>query len=97
MAQELIDYNPFEGMSTDEEKTPSPTSKPVQWTKKVMTKLEAEKGTLILMLKGALPPTISLAIYQSTAVANLFSSLGYLVAIASILGFAIMPRAKSVH
>ncbi|KAK3213505.1 hypothetical protein GRF29_28g106573 [Pseudopithomyces chartarum] len=46
------------------------------------------------MLKGGLPPIIALSIYQSTSVASTFSTLGYLTAIVSILGFAIMPRAK---
>ena len=51
-------------------------------------------GMLELMLKGALPPTISLAAYQSTSFARTFSTLGYLVAIASVLSLAILPRSK---
>lgn len=45
-----------------------------------------------MMVKGALPPTISLAIYQSTPVAKVYSALGYLVAIMLALSFAILPR-----
>lgn len=52
---------------------------------------------LILMIKGALPPTISLAIYQSSAVAKHYSSFGYLVAIMSVLSFAILPRSKYIQ
>ena len=51
-------------------------------------------GMLIMMLKGALPPTIAIALYQSTGFAETFSTIGYLVAIMSILSFAVMPRAK---
>ncbi|KAL8662244.1 MAG: hypothetical protein Q9168_008286, partial [Polycauliona sp. 1 TL-2023] len=51
-------------------------------------------GMLAMMFKGALPPTIAIALYQSTAFAIHYSTLGYLVAIMSILSFAIMPRAK---
>lgn len=51
-------------------------------------------GILIIMAKGALPPAISLAIFQATPVAQTYSTLGYLIAVMSILSFAIMPRAK---
>lgn len=51
-------------------------------------------GMLMMMVKGALPPTISLAVYQSTAFADIYSTLGYLVAIMSVLSFAILPRSK---
>ena len=54
-------------------------------------------GMLMMMVKGALPPTISLAIYQSTPVAKLYSTLGYLVAIMSVLSFAILPRSKYIQ
>ena len=51
----------------------------------------------MLMFKGSLPPLIGLAIYQSPAVAAHFGTVGYLVAIASILGFCIMPRGKFIQ
>jgi hypothetical protein len=54
-------------------------------------------GMLMLMTKGALPPTISLAIYESTPFAEIYSTLGYLVAIMSVLSFAIMPRSKFIQ
>ncbi|KAI4203065.1 MAG: hypothetical protein LQ350_002113 [Teloschistes chrysophthalmus] len=54
-------------------------------------------GMLITMFKGALPPTIAIALFQNTGFANTYSTLGYLVAIMSILSFAIMPRAKFVQ
>ncbi|KAH0123202.1 hypothetical protein KCU67_g17870, partial [Aureobasidium melanogenum] len=50
--------------------------------------------TMKMMAKGGLAPTISLAAYQATDFADIFTTLGYLVAIMSILSFPIMPRAK---
>ena len=50
-----------------------------------------------MMFKGGLPPTIAIAMYQSKAVAAQYQTLGYLVAISSILGFAIMPRGKFIQ
>jgi hypothetical protein len=65
--------------------------------KQIWDKVGLDKLTLILMLKGSLPPTIAIAAYQSTSFAEHFTTLGYLVAIASILGFAIMPRGKFIQ
>lgn len=48
-------------------------------------------------MKAAIPPTIALSIYQANSVADTYSTLGYLVAIISILGFCIMPRAKFIQ
>lgn len=54
--------------------------------KQLWTKAGLDASTLILMLKGSLPPTIAIAMYQSPAVAAEFTTLGYLVAIAATLG-----------
>ena len=54
-------------------------------------------GMLMMMIKGALPPAISLAVYQSTPFADVYSTLGYLVAIMSVLSFAILPRSKYIQ
>ena len=62
--------------------------------KRIWSSLGLNTGMIIMMLKGALPPTISIALYQWSAFANHFSTLGYLVAIMATLSFAIMPRAK---
>ncbi|KAL6709145.1 hypothetical protein ACN47E_001961 [Coniothyrium glycines] len=62
--------------------------------KRAWTKLDLDVGTFLMMCKAALPPTIALAMYQADSVAQTFSTSGYLVAIMSILGFCIMPRAK---
>jgi hypothetical protein len=46
------------------------------------------------MLKGALPPTIVIAIYQSNAIADITLTVGYLSALISVLSQALTPRAK---
>lgn len=53
--------------------------------------------TVLMMLKGGLPPVIALAMYEARDVAKTYATLGYLVAIVSILGFCIMPRAKFIQ
>ena len=50
-----------------------------------------------MMIKGSLPPTIAIAMYQAKPIPTQFSTLGYLVAISSILGFCIMPRGKFIQ
>ncbi|PLB49083.1 MFS transporter [Aspergillus steynii IBT 23096] len=60
-------------------------------------RLELDLPTVILMMKGAVPPTIALAAYQADSFASHFNTVGYLVAIVSVLGFAIMPRAKFIQ
>jgi hypothetical protein len=65
--------------------------------KRTWTKLGLDVPTLMMMGKAALPPTIALSMYQATAVAKVYSTLGYLTAIISILGFCIMPRAKFIQ
>lgn len=46
------------------------------------------------MFKGALPPTIAIAIYQSNGVAERYRTLGNLIAIVSILSLCTLPRMK---
>lgn len=77
--------------------TPSPSTPPPKkpsLPSRLLSASQLDAPTLLMMLKGGLPPIIALSIYQSTSVASTFSTLGYLTAIVSILGFAIMPRAK---
>lgn len=62
--------------------------------KRVWAKTNLDVTTMKIMAKGALAPTIALAAYQSTPFADVFTTIGYLVGIVSILSFAIMPRAK---
>jgi hypothetical protein len=47
--------------------------------------------------RGALPPIIFLAMFESNVVADYFGSLGYLIAIISSLTFAMLPRGKFIE
>jgi hypothetical protein len=76
---------------------PPATSKKPGRLKRAWTAVGLDLPTLIVMLKGSLPPVIALAMLRSKTVAIEYSTLGYLVAIMSLLGFAILPRAKFVQ
>ncbi|KAF2011468.1 hypothetical protein BU24DRAFT_398014 [Aaosphaeria arxii CBS 175.79] len=60
-------------------------------------KLGLDLPTVMMMMKAALPPTIAMAAYQANSFARIYTTLGYLVAVISILGFCIMPRAKFIQ
>ncbi|KAH0036148.1 hypothetical protein KCU78_g1930, partial [Aureobasidium melanogenum] len=47
-----------------------------------------------LMLKGSIPVAVSLSLYQSTAAAETYTSLGFLVAIIAVVTVNLLPRAK---
>ncbi|WPH01933.1 Hypothetical protein R9X50_00478700 [Acrodontium crateriforme] len=49
------------------------------------------------MFKGALAPTIVVAAYQSTAWAETYTTIGYLVGITTVLALVIQPRAKFIE
>lgn len=87
--------NPSEDSTTDIDKE-TPAKKP-SLIKKMWDGSGLNPGMLMMMIKGALPPTISLAVYQSTDFAQVYSTLGYLVAIMSVLSFAILPRSKYIQ
>ncbi|KAJ5931057.1 hypothetical protein N7466_006550 [Penicillium verhagenii] len=57
-------------------------------------KLELDSRTVLMMMKGALAPTITIAIYQSSAISDITTTIGYLSALISVLSQALMPRAK---
>lgn len=79
---------------TDDTKDAEKKEKKPSFVKKTWTKLGLDTGTLLMMGKAALPPTIALSMLQAQKVAQVYTTIGYLVAIISILGFCIMPRAK---
>ena len=87
--------NPSDGSINDAEK--GPTLKKPSLIKKIWDRSGLNPGMLMIMVKGALPPAISLAVYQSTAFADVYLTLGYLVAIMSVLSFAILPRSKFIQ
>ncbi|RDW64418.1 MFS transporter [Aspergillus mulundensis] len=49
---------------------------------------------VIMMFKGSLPMTISLAIYQSGLIANRYTTVGYIMAMIAFFSMALLPRAK---
>ena len=77
--------------------TPETARKRPGLLKRIWTALGLDSGTVVIMAKGALAPVISLAALRSTTFASKYTTLGYLVAITSLLGFAILPRAKFVQ
>ena len=56
-------------------------------------KLGLNRAVIIPMFKGSLPPIIAIAMCQSTAVADYFTTLGYLIPIISVFGLAQIGRA----
>ncbi|KAL2075689.1 hypothetical protein VTL71DRAFT_632 [Oculimacula yallundae] len=78
------------GEKVDEKKKPSKV-------KELWGKLELDMGTVMMMFKGSVAPTIGIAFYQADSVAKTFNTLGYLVPIITVLAVAIMPRAKFIQ
>jgi hypothetical protein len=64
---------------------------------KAWEKLGLDGQTVMKMIKFALPPTISLCICQSNTVANTYTTVGYLIAIGSILSSGLAPRATYIE
>ncbi|KAH9213556.1 hypothetical protein DL95DRAFT_524402 [Leptodontidium sp. 2 PMI_412] len=69
------------------------TNSPSLW-KKIVGKLGLSVPVVLMMAKGAIAPTIGIAIYQNPKVAEHFSTIGYLIPIMSVLTVPIMPRAR---
>ena len=90
--------NPVDGDASKKDSSDEiSTAKHPSMLNRIWQKSGLNVGILKMMFKGALAPTFSIALYQSTGFANTYSTLGYLVAIMSVLSFAIMPRAKFVQ
>jgi hypothetical protein len=62
--------------------------------KRVWGKLGINALVVMFMIKGALPPTISIAIYQRYSVAVNYLNLGYVMIVVSILTVPVLPRGK---
>ncbi|ESZ98380.1 hypothetical protein SBOR_1258 [Sclerotinia borealis F-4128] len=62
--------------------------------KEMWGKLGLDAPTLMMMFKGSVGPTIAIAFYEADSVAKTYTTLGYLVAIISVISMPIMPRAK---
>ncbi|OBT64942.1 hypothetical protein VE03_05687 [Pseudogymnoascus sp. 23342-1-I1] len=65
--------------------------------KRIWAKLDLDLGTLMMMFKGSLAPIIAVAWYESLDIARIFTTLGYLVPIITVLSISIMPRAKYIQ
>lgn len=63
----------------------------------LFAKLGLDMPTLVIMLKGSLPPTIGIAMYQSSSISSILGSIGYLTPIISVLSLAILPRGKYIQ
>lgn len=74
----------------------APQEKPSK-IKQLWTKIGLDVPTCMMMFKGSVAPTVAIAMYQSRAVAQHYTTLGYLIAIMAILGFPIMPRGKFIQ
>jgi hypothetical protein len=97
-SESMEDANPQVQKQADQAASPvaEPAKKP-SLLKRAWAMTGLDPITIILMLKGALPPIICLAAYQSDAWAKKYSRLGYLSAIMSFLTLCIQPRAKFVQ
>ncbi|KAJ1337392.1 putative ER transporter, 6TM [Microdochium nivale] len=81
--------------STDETLPSPPTpAAPASPKPGFLARLGISPFIIGMCLKGAVGPTTALAILQVDAVAQYFSTIGYVVAIISVLALPIMPRGK---
>lgn len=96
----LLNTNTFSGSSNNTKREKDGETKP----EKNRSLLKRGKGLWAktgitwpifkLMFKGALAPTIAVALFQADDFASHFSTVGYLIGITSILSMVIQPRSK---
>jgi hypothetical protein len=91
--------NASEDPAENSQASPSkpPDKKKPSKIKELWTKIGLDFATCSMMFKGSVAPTVALAMYQSPVVAQHYTTLGYLIAIMTILGFPIMPRGKFIQ
>ncbi|TVY90187.1 Uncharacterized protein LAWI1_G001995 [Lachnellula willkommii] len=65
--------------------------------KKLVAKIGLDVGTVMMMFKGSVAPAIGIAFYQANSVDKIYTTLGYLVPIITVLSMPIMPRAKFIQ
>ncbi|KAL6721682.1 hypothetical protein ACLMJK_000786 [Lecanora helva] len=79
-------------------KNEKPPEQPPQDKPPLLARIQAKTGlntrVLIAMFKGCLPPVISIAMYESTSVADTYSTIGYVISIMAALSLPMLPRAK---
>jgi hypothetical protein len=73
---------------------PSEKSSFVTKLKTTWAKTGIDWRTYQSMFRGALAPTIAIALFQLTAYAQAFTTIGYIVGITSVLSIVIAPRTK---
>ncbi|KFY72534.1 hypothetical protein V499_07347 [Pseudogymnoascus sp. VKM F-103] len=81
-----------ENDGTKDEEEPKPSK-----LKRIWAKIDLDIGTLMMMFKGSLAPIIAVAWYESLDIARIFTTLGYLVPVITVLSISIMPRAKYIQ
>jgi hypothetical protein len=62
--------------------------------KKLFERAGLTREVFILIVKGALPPTVAIAMYRSPRIATVYGNFGFLIALASILSLHLQPRAR---
>jgi hypothetical protein len=62
--------------------------------RRMWNKLGINAFVVMFVVKGALPPTIAIAIYQRYSVASNYLNLGYVMIVISILSVPVLPRGK---
>lgn len=77
-----------------QEPEPEASKSLLQRAKSIWAKTGIDKRTYMSMFKGALAPTIAMALFQSDSFSSFYTTLGYLVIIMTILPVVVMPRAK---
>jgi hypothetical protein len=60
--------------------------------KNPLLRLGLTAPVISMMVKGALPPTIATAMYQSSAVSTVYGNFGFVITIGSILALHLLPR-----
>ncbi|GAB7357843.1 hypothetical protein MBLNU230_g0014t1 [Neophaeotheca triangularis] len=88
--------NDMNGNSPSDTASSKPSA-PRKWLSKssaLWAKTGIDLRTYQNMFKGALAPTIAIAAFQANAYASFFTTIGYLVAVGSILAIPAQPRAK---
>lgn len=82
---------------SDTQQKPADTAPKVNIFKRLWLKSGITGFMVLLAIKGALPTVISLSAYRGLPFAEVYTTLGYLIAIISHLSLVIQPRAKYVQ
>ncbi|UPL03077.1 hypothetical protein LCI18_014011 [Fusarium solani-melongenae] len=83
-----------EAKERSEDSGSKPSSQSWLNPKKWMSRLDLDLWSLLVLAKGALTPVLVISIHQSTAVANITLTTGYLATLISVSAQCLLPRAK---